>query len=326
MMAVTFEFKRFLTATMLFLILSILGCGKVYAQQFSVEKFSTLSNDVSAFINVVRDLNGEACAVVKVAASSDFVFSSPLGIVKRKDYVGEIWLYLPKGSKKITIKHPRWGVLRDYQFPEPLESRMTYELVIVQPRQPLTVKHDTIVHTKTITDTIIVSKKRPKLPLKLHAMLTSAFHDNGPSAGVMLALMRRLGVFIHAQSDLRSIGTTTMTCDKSGNIAGSEVSPYYSGQTRHSNYVLTAGIIHCIGNRANLFCGAGYGRTATAWQLAESEGGGYALNDGLTHKGVAAEAGAIVTFGRLSVSASCVTVAGKQWQGVVGVGLNISKK
>lgn len=76
------------------------------AQEFSVASFRMLPNDVSAFIEPVRDLNNEACALVKVEATEDFAFSSPLGIVKRKDEVGEIWLYLPKGTRTLTLKHP----------------------------------------------------------------------------------------------------------------------------------------------------------------------------------------------------------------------------
>jgi len=317
---------NFKAAIVLLLILLCAECGSVSAQQFTVKKFSAMPNDVSAFINPVYDLNGEACAAVKVAAPADFAFSTPLGIVKRADGVGEILLYIPKGSKQITIKHPQWGVLRNYRFPKPLESRVTYELVISEPKPQYTVKHDTIVLTKTITDTIAVKKSRPKQPLKLHATLTVALHEHGPSYGMMLALMRRHGFFIHAQSNLRSTGETTAACDKEGYMADSSIKPYYTGKTCHANYAVTAGLIHRLGSRFNLFYGAGYGRTATAWQLAESEGGGLALNEGLTHKGIAAEAGAMIALGRLSVSASCITVAGKQWQGAVGIGINIGKR
>lgn len=88
---------------------------------------------------------------------------------------------------------------------------------------------------------------------------------------------------------------------------------------------MTAGAIHRLGRMVSLFEGIGYGRTATAWELAESEGGGLALNDGLTHKGLAAELGVVLSFGRISVSASAVTIAGRQWQGCIGVGINIGK-
>ena len=101
---------------------------------FKVSGFRVLPNDVSAFITPVRDLNGDACALVKVVAPPEFAFSSPLGIVKRQNEVGEIWLYLPRRTKLLTIKHPQWGVLRDYRFAQPLESRMVYELKIEVPR------------------------------------------------------------------------------------------------------------------------------------------------------------------------------------------------
>ena len=58
---------------------------------------------------------------------------------------------------------------------------------------------------------------------------------------------------------------------------------------------------------------------------AESEGGGYVLNEGLTHKGVAAEAGVMSSFGRVSVSASAVTVKFRQWQVSLGVGVRLWK-
>lgn len=101
---------------------------------FSVESFRQLPTDVSAFIDAVRDLNDEACALLKVVAPADFAFSSPLGIVERRDKVGEIWLFMPKGTKSITLKHPQWGVLRDYAFGTKLESRMTYEMRLRLPQ------------------------------------------------------------------------------------------------------------------------------------------------------------------------------------------------
>ena len=81
---------------------------------------------------------------------------------------------------------------------------MTYEMVINSPKPDIALKHDTIVLTKTIVDTIAVKKRRPKLPLRTHALFTVSMHENGPSWGVMVALMRRHGFFVHASADLRS--------------------------------------------------------------------------------------------------------------------------
>lgn len=293
------------------------------AVKFKVTGFRVLSNDVSAFITPVRDLNNEACALLKVVARQDFAFSSPLGIVKRKDEVGEIWLYLPKGTRRITIKHPRWGVLRNYRLPLALESHVAYEMTISEPRIPMAYEHDTVILTKTIVDTVTVKRKRPRLPMTFHALFTLSMHQNGPSWGVMLAAMRRHGMFVHVSSDLRSIGETRFTCDEEGYIDDSGTMPYYTGETRHSNWTATAGAIHRLCSVLSVFEGIGYGRTATAWQLAESEGGGSALNDGLTHKGVAGELGLMATFGRINISASVLTIAGQQWQGCVGVGIKL---
>lgn len=293
------------------------------AVKFKVTGFRVLSNDVSAFITPVRDLNNEACALLKVVARQDFAFSSPLGIVKRKDEVGEIWLYLPKGTRWITIKHPRWGVLRNYRLPLALESHVAYEMTISEPRIPMAYEHDTVILTKTIVDTVAVKRKRPRLPMTFHALFTLSMHQNGPSWGVMLAAMRRHGMFVHVSSDFRSIGNTRFTCDEEGYIDDSGTMPYYTGETRHSNWTATAGAIHRLCSVLSVFEGIGYGRAATAWQLAESEGGGSALNDGLTHKGVAGELGLMATFGRINISASVLTIAGQQWQGCVGVGIKL---
>lgn len=309
---------------LLFAICVWLLCGSgALSQEFSVSSFRILPNDVSAFVNSVRDLNDEACALVKVEAPSDFAFSTPLGIVKRKDEVGEIWLYLPKGTKMLTLKHPEWGVLRDYRLGMVLESRMTYELKLSLPKPVIAERHDTIVQVRTVVDTITVAHTKPKLPLSLYALAAIGAHDNGPSYGVFFAMMRRHGFFVHASTDFCSIGSTRGSCTKDGSIGGANEKPYYSGKTAKSNYTVTAGAIHRLSRNVCLFEGVGYGRSAVAWQLAESEGGGYVLNDGLTHKGVAGEVGALVSFGHIAVSASAVTIAGKQWQGCLGVGIKL---
>lgn len=323
------------TSKMVLATLMWLFCqATMFSQEFSVASFQVLPNDVSAFINNVRDLNDEACALIKVEAPSDFAFSTPLGIVKRKDEVGEIWLYVPRGTKMLTLKHPQWGVIRDYKLGKPLESRMTYELKLNQPKPIIAEKHDTIIQIKTVTDTIAIPQAKPKMPLSIYSLARIALHQDGPSYGIFFAMMHRHGFFLHASSDFKSIGKTEGNCDKDGDMtktsstsnrtSGSTSNkPYYTGETRHSNYTITAGAIHHIYKSLRIFEGIGYGRSATAWQLGESEGGGYLLNDGLTHKGVAGELGVLGSIGRLTLSASAITIAGKQWQGSIGIGIKL---
>lgn len=298
--------------------------------RFSIEDFRILKNDVSAFITPIRDLNDEACALIKVVAPSDFAFSSPLGIVKRKDEVGEIWLYLPKGTKSITLKHPQWGVLRDYRFAKPLESRMTYELKVSIPMPATIESHDTIVLTQTIIDTIQVERKKPHVPLASHLLLTTALHQDGPSWGLMITVLKRHGVFLHGSHNLGSLEDTEMACDKKGNIIhpsgfNDGATPYYTGKTKHRSYTITTGAIHRLSTRFLLFEGIGYGKKSITWQLAESEGGGYVLNEGLSHKGIAAEIGMLLNIKRICFSTSAITIAGKEWQANIGIGIRLGK-
>ncbi len=223
----------------------------------------------------------------------------------------------------LTLKHPLWGVLRDYKLGKPLESRMTYELKLNQPKTIIAEKHDTIIQIKTVTDTIAIPQVKPKMPLSIYTLATIALHQDGPSYGIFFAMMRRHGFFLHASSDFKSIGKTEGNCDKDGNIDKANDKPYYTGKTRHSNYTLTVGAIHHICKSLRIFEGIGYGRSATAWQMGESEGGGYLLNDGLTHKGVTGEVGILGSIGRLTLSASAITIAGKQWQGSIGIGIKL---
>lgn len=290
---------------------------------FRVSGFRVLPNDVSAFITPVRDLNNEACALVKVVASPDFAFSSPLGIVKRKDEVGEIWLYLPNGTRLLTLKHPRWGVMRDYRFPKPLESRMAYELTIEEPREPVVTERDTVVVTKTVVDTVGVERRRPRLPWSGNVLATVSFNGHRQSWGLMVAAMRRHGFYVHGVTGMNRIGKTVATCDADGYVDDSGIKPYYTGKERYCDFTVTAGAVHRLFGSLCLFEGIGYGRSATAWQLADSEGGGYALNKDLTHKGIAGEAGLMVSWGPVSLLASVITIKGSRWQGCVGIGIRL---
>ena len=204
------------------LILTILCVATTSkSQQFQVRSFKQLTNDISAYIDTVRDLNDEACALVKVVCSQDFVFSSPLGIVKRKNETGEIWLYLPQGSTLLTLKHPQWGVLRDYQFLKPLESRMTYELVVDEPTETKMIPL-TILTPPTITlvrkDTLIVfspKQRHPSKPFNYFLTATLSVTNDHPMAGFRMAVYKQHGIYLSIASDLHSSPTISGETDNS---------------------------------------------------------------------------------------------------------------
>ncbi len=315
------------------LLLVLLFPSESLAQRFKVESFRMLPNDVTAFIEPIKDLNDEGCALVKVQAPADFAFSTPLGIVKRIDKTGEIWLYLPKGSKMITLKHPEWGVMRDYRFPEKLDSHVSYELRISEPKDinlrmemaktEATTIRDTLLLVHT--DTLVLTPVRQRIPFNINVIATVGFGGNTKSAvgGIMLTAMKRFGGFVHISTDFGNIGKTTQTCDRYGKIG--DTNPFYTGKVKHSNFMVNAGATQRISSKVAVFEGLGYGKITTGWELAESEGGGYVKNSYYSHKGLSFEVGTIVTFGRLSLSASISCLRGKQWFGNIGAGIRIGK-
>ena len=121
--------NRKLISVLLLLVCSI---SALSAQDISVSSFRALENDLTANTHgtMEKDFNGETAALIKVMTTEQgFAFDGGMvGIVKTKQGIGEVWVYVPHGIKKITIQHPRLGVLRDYFFPISIEKARTYEM------------------------------------------------------------------------------------------------------------------------------------------------------------------------------------------------------
>lgn len=99
----------------------------------SVASFKELPNDMDARASYPKyDQNNEKAAIIKIVTKEqDFSFDvGMLGVVDIVQKVGEIWVYVPKYIKYITIKHQQLGVLRDYYFPTAIKSATVYELVL----------------------------------------------------------------------------------------------------------------------------------------------------------------------------------------------------
>lgn len=111
-----------------------MSCVTASAQSLAVESFRKLDNDLTARVtNPKLDQNGEKAALVKIVTTqTGFTFDGGImGIVDSEQRPSEIWLYIPKGLKRVSIMHPQLGMLRDYYFPETIEAATTYELVLL---------------------------------------------------------------------------------------------------------------------------------------------------------------------------------------------------
>lgn len=117
-----------------FWIFLFIGVTFGITAQIAVKSFTKLDNDLTARIDAPkRDQNGDVCAIIKVVTTQTGFGWEPdgLGIVAAVPKIGEYWLYIPYGAKRLTIKHPQLGILRDYMYPLPIEKATVYELVLV---------------------------------------------------------------------------------------------------------------------------------------------------------------------------------------------------
>ena len=118
-----------------FIFLGLIIALLAEAQTISVSSFKLLDTDLTANTagTMETDQNGETAALIKVVTTqTGFTFDGgALGIVKTVQKPSEVWVYVPRGLKKITISHPQLGMLRDYYLAIPIEAARTYEMVLV---------------------------------------------------------------------------------------------------------------------------------------------------------------------------------------------------
>lgn len=106
-----------------------------HAQEISVTRFFHADKDLTAQKEktAVLDQNGDKCALIRVQTTmKGFVFDvGSAGITKiEDDKTGEIWVWVPYGIKRISIRHQQLGSLSNYDFPIAIRKAKTYVMEI----------------------------------------------------------------------------------------------------------------------------------------------------------------------------------------------------
>ena len=104
----------------------------VKAQEIRVKRFEVNPTSMLARMNQVHDNAGEVCAVIRCYVMGDgYTIEPNMGVLKTdtsKD--GEIRLWVPQGTKRITVRHKGTKPLSGYTIPIRIESKMDYEMDI----------------------------------------------------------------------------------------------------------------------------------------------------------------------------------------------------
>jgi hypothetical protein len=117
------------------LLVTLMCCPAISAQQskISVASFNRMETDITARVTAPkRDQNGEVCALIRIVTNvKDLMFEpDALGITARENKTGEIWLYVPRGARRISILHDELGIMRNYFYPEIIDKATVYEMVL----------------------------------------------------------------------------------------------------------------------------------------------------------------------------------------------------
>lgn len=310
--------KRFF-AIFILLVCAASALAQTDSSGFYVQSFKKLDWDLDARSNFpMLDQNNRKAALIKVVIpATGFDFDvGVMGVVGVKQEVGEIWVYVPEGVRKITIRHRNYGIIRDYEFSCPIESASVYELTLHIPRPKKTVIiKDSIVYVPTIVKPEVTMKKKRE-PIGLDVLAVAGF--SGHIAGGLMASWDReqLGAYVKATSNF-SCGSHSYTCNDDGTTTdGGYI--WTSGRSRVSRLSVTAGgSFRCLGWLA-VSAGAGYGKRILTWE--DSDGNWAKVKGPGSVRGVSADIGATMHFGRFVAYLGANTIAFKHFYPELGAG------
>lgn len=116
------------TAIILFFIglFAVIGSNRAAAKNIVVKDFKEVPTDLTARMEPVYDNNGERCAnLVFYVKDPTFIIEGNLGVLKRSTKIGEIRLWVPEGTRRLTIRHEGAFPLL-YDIPISITSPMSY--------------------------------------------------------------------------------------------------------------------------------------------------------------------------------------------------------
>lgn len=213
--------KRF-TASLLLLLACVLV---MQAQSLAVQSFRLDQTDLTANTTgtIVMDQNGQKCALIRVETTQQgFAFDAgSLGVVKTEQKVGEIWVYVPEGVKRITISHQQLGVLRDYDLGQTLKRAKTYILKLTSGEVQTIVK-------QSRTSQYVVFQVQPQ-----NAVVTLDGEMLETADGVATKMMR-FGTYdyrVQAPNYLQEVGKVTVNDPKQKHVVSITLKPNFAPVT-----------------------------------------------------------------------------------------------
>lgn len=111
------------------MLLLLIAAGQLKAQDIEVTRFERNYTSLIASMSPEYDNNGEACAVLRFFVRDNNLIIEPnLGKVKQEMLSGEIRVWVPQGTKRLTVRQEGKKPLTGYEIPLEIEAKVTYEV------------------------------------------------------------------------------------------------------------------------------------------------------------------------------------------------------
>ena len=111
---------------MIFIISTIFT--NLFSAKFKIDSFTRLADDLRVGKEVVKDINGDTTALIKVKTDlNQLQFESNLYPAKIEKKTGEYFIYLSEGDRKISFLKEGYQ-RKDYYFPEKIKANIVYYL------------------------------------------------------------------------------------------------------------------------------------------------------------------------------------------------------
>ena len=287
------------------------------SDDFSVQSFRRLEWDLDARSgSPVLDQNGKKTALIKVITNAEGLNFDVgvMGVAAVRQEIGEVWVYVPEKVRKITIRHKDYGVIRDYLFPEPIESAVTYEIVLRTPSaEKEVIVRDSIVYLPSPVDSMSLPRLRVPVGVSISAVLSLPEY----SGGLFLAWEKhRFGCYVKAVSDFNK-SEYEYSCMSDGTTEGGYI--WTTGRSVVSRLNVTTGVTMCVCKWLSVYAGAGYGSRLLLW---EDSTGVWAKVSDISYIGVAADAGVRFHLRRICLSAGVSTVCFRTMSADISLGFS----
>ena len=268
---------------------------KLYVRLFDVNLL-----DQRATSDPVLDKEGKPTALVEITLATADSLHVKGNIVEYEHEPGKLLVFMGADSKWIDLVLEGCEPFHfDFPADKPLQSGLAYKLEL---------------------------GVKVKNPMRTLIMPTFSYNKSQLSGGLMLALGKRNGGFVHAKTDFHFGLNPEMSCDAGGNVNGTQ--GWFKGESQKSRFAITAGYMRQLFEPKNgnmglyAFVGGGYGSRILAWEMYQAENTyEFVRVEPSSFTGFEVELGALFRIGPVSISAGVQTNQFKYYEANVGIGV-----